>query len=292
MKRTVSLILCLLLLLSAHTKASALNQSRTVIGADLSPEQVAAVYQSFGIRRGDVTELTMTNAEERRYLQGYVDESVIGTRSISCVYVELLPAGSGLSVSTNNITWWTEEMYISALTTAGITDARIIVSAPFEVSGTSALSGVYKAYEDMTGLTLDDLAKQVSTEELTVTGDLAQQIGSLDSTSIVSELKLILNETKNMSDEEIRTIITEIAGRYNVRLTDTQINQLISLCRSLEELNPEQLRQRVEQVQETLQKVSEAKTKVVGFAQEVKKFAESVSGLVDKLRELLNRFSS
>ena len=45
-------------------------------------------------------------------------------------------------------------------------------------------------------------------------------------------------------------------------------------------------------MQETLQKVSEAKTKVVGFAQEVKKFAESVSGLVDKLRELLNRFSS
>ena len=166
-----------------------------------------------------------------------------------------------------------------------------MVSAPFEVSGTSALSGVYKAYEDMTGVTLDDLAKQVSTEELTVTGELAQEIGSLDSTSIVSELKLILNETKNMSDEEIRTIITEIAGRYNVRLTETQINQLISLCRSLEGLNPEQLRQRVEQLQETLQKVSEAKSKVVGFAQEIKKFAESISGLVDRLRELLNRFS-
>ena len=220
-----------------------------------------------------------------------MDESVIGTRSISCVYVELLPAGSGLSVMTNNITWWTEDMYISALTTAGITDARIMVSAPFEVSGTSALSGVYKAYEDMTGVTLDDLAKQVSTEELTVTGDLAQEIGSLDSTSIVSELKLILNETKNMSDEEIRTIITEIAGRYHVSLTETQINQLISLCRSLEGLNPDQLRQRVEQLQETLQKVSEAKSKVVSFAQEIKKFAESVSGLVDKLRELLNRFS-
>ena len=78
MKRIVSLFLCLLLLLSADTQALALNPSRTVIGADLSPEQVTAVYQSFGIRRGDVTELTMTNAEERRYLQGYVDESVIG----------------------------------------------------------------------------------------------------------------------------------------------------------------------------------------------------------------------
>ena len=71
----------------------------------------------------------------------------------------------------------------------------------------------------------------------------------------------MLNETKNMSDEEIRGIITDIAGRYNVRLTDTQVNQLISLCRSLEGLNPDQLKQRVEEVQGTLQKVAEAKTK-------------------------------
>lgn len=291
MKRILSICLCLLLLLSVAAPAWAENQSRTVIGADLSPEQVEAVYQSFGLRRGDVVELTMTNAEERRYLEGLVDERVIGSRSISCVYVELLPEGSGLSIATNNVTWWTEEMYISALTTAGIKDARIIVSAPFEVSGTSALSGIYKAYEDMTGLSLDELAKQVSTEELTITGDLAQQIGNMDSTPIVSELKLVLSETKNMSDDEIRAIITEIAGRYNVHLTDTQINQLISLCRSLENLNPDQLRQRVEEVQGTLQKMAEAKTKVESFAQDVKNVMESVSGFIDKLRDFLGKFS-
>lgn len=291
MKRILSICLCLLLLLSVAAPAWAENQSRTVIGADLSPEQVEAVYQSFGLRRGDVVELTMTNAEERRYLEGLVDERVIGSRSISCVYVELLPEGSGLSIATNNVTWWTEEMYISALTTAGIKDARIIVSAPFEVSGTSALSGIYKAYEDMTGLSLDELAKQVSTEELTITGDLAQQIGNMDSTSIVSELKLVLSETKNMSDDEIRAIITEIAGRYNVHLTDTQINQLISLCRSLENLNPDQLRQRVEEVQGTLQKMAEAKTKVESFAQDVKNVMESVSDFIDKLRDFLGKFS-
>ena len=291
MKRIISMCLCLVFLLSLSIPARAENQSRTVIGADLSGEQVEAVYQSFGLRRGDVVELTMTNAEERRYLQGLVNESAIGTRSISCVYMELLPAGSGLSVSTNNITLWTEDMYIGVLATAGITDARIIVSAPFAVSGTSALCGIYKAYEDMTGLSLDDLAKQVSTEEISVTEDLAQQIGSMDSSSIVGELKLILNQTKNMSDDEMRTIITEIAGRYNVHLTETQVNQLISLCRSLENLNPDQLRQRVEELQGTLQKVSEAKTKVVSFAQDVKNMMESVSGFIDRLREFLGKFS-
>jgi len=292
MKRFFSILLCFALMLSLSAPAFAINQSRTVIGADLDPNQVAMVYANFGLRRGDVIELTMTNAEERRYLEGFVDERVIGTRSISCVYVELLPEGSGMSVTTSNITWCTGDMYVSALATAGITDARILVAAPFAVSGTAALSGVYKAYEDMTGTSLDDMAKLVSTQELTVTGDLAQQIGSMDSTSIVSELKLMLNETRNMSDEEIRSIIIDIAGRYNVSLTDTQINQLISLCRSLEGLNPDQLKQRVEEVQGTLQKMSEAKTKVVDFAQNVKQFMESASSFIDKLSELLSRFTN
>ena len=292
MKRIISMCLCFILLLSLCVPAWADNQSRTVIGADLSQEQVESVYQSFGLHRGDVPELTMTNAEERHYLQGLVNESVIGTRSISCIYMELLPAGSGLSVSTNNVTLWTEDMYIGVLATTGITDARIIVSAPFEVSGTSALCGIYKAYEDMTGMSLDDLAKQAGTEEVSVTENLAQQIGSMDSTSIVGELKLVLNETKNMTDEEIRSVIMEIAGRYNVSLTDTQINQLISLCRSPEGLNPDQLKQRVEEVQSTLQKMSEAKTKVIGFAQDIKNFMESVSGFIDKISDLLGRFST
>ena len=292
MKKLCSVFLILLLLLSMPLAAHAEStQSRAVIGADLEAQQVQDVYNMFGVRRGDVIELTMTNAEERRYLEGYVDESLIGTRSISCVYVELLPAGSGMSVTTSNITWCTGEMYISALATAGITDARIIVAAPFEVSGTAALSGVYKAYEDMTGMKLDDLAKAVSTQELTITGDLAKEIGSMDSMSIVNELKLMLNETQKMSDQEIRQAIIEIAGRYNVNLTDTQINQLISLCRSLEGLDPDQLKQRVEEVQGTLQKVSEAKTKVVGFAQTVKKVVDSVTGFFNRISDLLDRFT-
>lgn len=291
MKRFVCIMLCLALALSLSAPAFAVNQSRAVIGADLNPDQVAVVYANFGLRRGDVIELTMTNAEERRYLEGFVDERVIGTRSISCVYVELLPEGSGMSVTTSNITWCTGDMYVSALATAGITDARILVSAPFAVSGTAALSGIYKAYEDMTGVKLDDMAKLVSTQELTVTGDLAREIGSMDSTSIVGELKLMLDETKNMSDEEIRSVIVEIAGRYNVSLTDTQINQLISLCRSLEGLNPDQLRQKVEEMQGTLQKLADAKTRITDFAQDVKSFMESVSGFFDKISGLIDRFS-
>ena len=291
MKKIFSLLLALLLVAGMAVPAYAdVNQSRTVIGADLTDEQVEAVYGMFGIRRGDAIELKMTNAEERTYLEGYVDDSLIGTRSISCVYVELLPAGSGMSVTTSNINWCTGEMYISALATAGITDANIVVAAPFEVSGTAALSGVYKAYEDMTGKKLDDLAKLVSTQELTITGELAAEIGAMDSTAIVNELKLMLDVTQTMSDDEIRAQIREIAGRYNVNLTNTQVEQLLSLCRSLEGLDAESLKARVQDVQNTLQKVSDAKTKVVGFVQGVKKVVDSVSGFFDKIKDIIARF--
>ncbi len=288
MKKLISILLSCLLVFTLSSPAfaggfSAPNQSRAVIGADLNDQQIALVYQAFGVPRGSVIELRLTNAEERLYLQGYVDPGRIGTRSISCVYVELLPAGSNMDVRTSNINWCTPQMYLSALATAGVTDARIIVAAPFEVSGTAALAGVYKAYEDMTGRSLDELAKAVSTQELTITGELASEIGSLDSTSIVNDLKLMLDVTKNMSDEEIRQQIVLIAGAYNVSLSDKQINQLISLCRSLERLDTATLQQRVEQVQDTLSKVSGAKTQIVGFVQTLQKAVTSIRGFIDRV---------
>ena len=291
MKKLITILLIIVMAVGMIVPADAENiQSRAVIGADLTDDQIAAVYNAFGIKRGDAIELRVTNGEERQWLQGYVDESLIGTRSISCVYVELLPEGSGMDVTTSNITWCTGEMYISALATAGITDARIIVAAPFEVSGTAALTGVYKAYEDMTGKKLDDLAKLVSTQELTITGELANEIGGMDSTSIVNDLKLMLDETQKMTDDEIRAEIIDIAGRYNVSLTNTQIQQLIDLCRSLEGLDADSLKARVEEVQGTLQKVSDAKTKVVGFVETVKKVVTSVSSFFDRIKDIIAKF--
>ena len=284
-KQIIAILLCLMILCSALTVTVSADaeMKRCVIGSDLSEDQVEGIYGVFGVRRGDVTELRLTNAEERTALEGYVDPAVIGTRSLSSVYLELLPAGSGMNVTTENISWCTPEMYISALATAGITDARIIVAAPFPVSGTAALAGIYKAYEDMTGQKLDDLAKLISTQELTITGELADEIGNMDSTSIVNELKMMLDETVNMTDDEIRQTIREIAKRYNVKLTDTQVEQLLQLCRSLEKLNPDQLKERVEDVQETLRRVSDAKTQVVGFVQTIKKVIDSVKSFFERI---------
>ena len=276
---------------SAPASADA-EMRRTVIGADLDETQIETVYRSFGIERGTVPELRLTNAEERAALAGSLDEAVIGTRAISCVYFELLPEGSGLLVRTENISFCTAEMYRNSLRTAGINDAKLIVAAPFSVSGTAAMAGVYKAYEDMTGEALNTEAKTAGTQELTITGELADELGSDDSAqSIIGELKAMLSETAGMTDDEIRETIRGIADEHNVRLTETQVQQLLYLCRALEKLDPERLSQSAEDAKNTLQKMEDAKEKVGGFLQTVKRAFESVKSLFEKLAELTGRKS-
>ncbi len=287
-KRSVALLLCLCFMLCAAAPAVAdgdlaAGEARAVIGANLTDEQIAQVYDMFGVERGSVRELTVTNAEEREYLDGLVDSSIIGTNSISCIYVEVLPEGEGLQIQTQNLTWCTQEMFINALVTAGIDNAKIIVAAPFQVSGTAALTGIYKAYEDISGRELDEIAKLVSTQELVITGELADEIGSYDAVTIVNEIKLILDETKEMSDGEIKSEISSIAGQYNISLKDSQLDQLVTLCRALEKMNSDELREKVEYVQNTIKRLAEAQEKVSGITETVKNIVTSIGDFIDRI---------
>lgn len=289
MKKTkigIILLLAMLMTVSAVFPAFADSevQSCTVIGADLTEEEIASVYTMFGIDRGSVTELTVTNAEERQYLEGKVDDSTIGSLSISCVYIQLLEEGSGLSVSCQNISWCTVGIYENALITAGITDAKVIIAAPFTVSGTAALSGIYKAYETMTGTTLDEDQKDVAVEEMITTGQLAEAIGAADATEIVNHLKAILDETANMTDEELYAEIVSIAEEIGVTLNDDQIYQLIDLVRQMEKLDTSELLSRVQEVQGMVSDFGEAVSDV-----EAGGFLSKLVGFFDSIANFFNR---
>lgn len=280
MKKPISLILALLMLGSCICLADSSANSRTAIGADLDENQIETVYKAFGIDRGDVPEITVTNKDERHYLEGLIDENIIGTRAISCIYIEALEDGEGLNVSVKNISWCTADMYMNAMVTAGISDANVKIVAPFEVSGTAALTGIYKAYEDITGEKLDEDAKLAGTKELTITAELADEIGSTDSASIVNELKLMLDETREMSNDELRAKIKEIAGKYGVNLSDEQIDKLIDLCRSMEDLDIDTLKQKVEDVQQYLKDIADNGGEIKDFLANV---ADTVQEFVNKI---------
>ena len=304
MKRILSILLTLCALLALTVPALAVNEGeeRVVIGADLSDSDILNVYSQFGLIRGSVRELTVTNSEERDYLEGLVADSVIGTRSISCVYIKVLGPNQGLAVTTNNISWCTEDMYRSALMTAGIYDAQVKVGAPFEVSGTAALTGIYKAYEDITGVPLQEEAKEAAADELIVTAQLAdaleaagvdtskvdmsqvdvnavtEEISNADAVAIVNELKLILDETQKMSDDELRVQIEDIAEDYGYTLDDSLINRLITLCRSLEGLSIADLTDKVEQFKASVGSMSQ-------YAETAQEYMDTAAGFGQRVAD-------
>lgn len=260
-----------------------IGQQCVTMGADLTEAQREAVYRDFGIEPGSVQELKVTNQEEREYLEGLVPDRKIGSVALSCIYITLLEPGAGLDIQIYNINYCTEQMYKNALTTAGITDARVVVSAPFPVSGTGALTGAYKAYESLTGVALNDLAKLVGAEELVVTGELAEYVGSAEATEIVAQLKNILDQTQQMSDAEVRDEIRSIAAAYNVTVTDTQVEQLLTLTRKLEGLDTDQLQQRLTGLAKTAQSVNTVSETISRVYESVKNFFAAIGDFFVRL---------
>jgi uncharacterized protein YpuA (DUF1002 family) len=278
MKKFLSLFLAAAALLALPTRAA---DGRAVIAADLTEEQIEAVYADFGLERGSVPELTLTNADERALLAGLVPDEQIGTRSISCVLVT--PTEGETTVRAENVDFCTEAMYLAACATAGIEHAAIHVTAPFTVSGTAALAGIYMAYEDMTGQTLGAEEKEAGLLELVTTGKLRDALGSREANTLVTELKLILEETRGMSDEELDKTINDLAGSYKIPLNDTQREMLRSLCRGLEKLDGDKLHDQVEGVKRTLEKAGEFKDKAVSFWDALVNFFKAIGEFVYRL---------
>lgn len=252
----VSLLLCTAMLSGV---ALADGQSRIVYGNDLTDKQKQTVRDFFDVQENAVPTLTVTIDEEKAYLGKSVPADKIGSRSLSSIYIESAAEGSGLKVETKNITWVTSDMYIAALTTAGVKDANIKVAAPVKVSGTAALAGIYKAYEDITGKQLSQDAKSVAGDELALTGDLGQILGSDEATKLMGELKAALEQIKGKSRDEVRALVVQTAKDNNVSLTDAQVDQITDLLIRMSQMNidPTALLEQARQFQALAQKVGQ-----------------------------------
>ena len=145
--------LCVAMALSSVTvKADSVDQKYLALGADLTVSQKKKVLELLDLDdNSDYKVITVTNKDEHEYLDSYLSSRVIGTRALSSVTVEQKDDGNGVNVTTQNISYCTSGMYRNALITAGIKNADVKVAGPFKISGTAALVGVMKAYEEMTG---------------------------------------------------------------------------------------------------------------------------------------------
>lgn len=285
MKRLIALILAICMLTGISSAfAFGKGDARTVIGKDVTAGQKTSVYKSFGVKEGSVTELSITNAEERKALSGLADPSIIGSSSISCVYVEILSEGDGLKVTVSNISLCTKEMYVSALNTAGIKNAKIVVTSPVDgTTGIPALADIFKAYEDMSGKELDTTAKLASSLELVTTAELKDKIGGIKAEAIVGELEKSVSKNEKLTDDELKAKIQSIAKDKNITLSDSQVSELVSLYKSMQKLSPDELKAKIASVQDTIKKISAAQQKISEVLTSIGAFFKSVSSFFSDL---------
>jgi len=209
-------------------------------GADLRADEKAKVLELFGLTEADLEKCnvnTVTNAEEHQYLDAYITNDHIGSRALSSVAVMKAKKGSGIIVTTKNINYCTTSMYENALATAGVKDANVVVVGPFDMSGTAALIGAVKAYSGMTGEAVDTDVIDGAINEMVVTGEIGDETGKTDEIAgMVAYLKDQVGG-KNLSDSELADAIDQASEKFNVSLTQDQIDQLKELLKKLQGLD-------------------------------------------------------
>jgi len=236
-KKWAVLVLSLLLLLPIRAFADAATGDMIItLGENLTDEQKKLLLTEMKAP-DDAEIITVSNKEEHQYLGSYISKALIGTRAISSSAITIADAGSGIEVTTKNINWVTDEMYINALITAGVKDADIYVTAPIEVSGTAALTGLIKAYEVSTDTEIPEDVKQAANEEMVQTANLGEEIGTDKASALMAKIKEKIAENKPSTDADMEKIIDDAASELNITLTDIQKQTLMDFFNKLKELD-------------------------------------------------------
>jgi uncharacterized protein YpuA (DUF1002 family) len=241
------------------------------LGENLNEEQEKHVLEKLNATENTQI-ITVSNAEERKYLGDLIPKAQLGTRAISSSSITYTTKGSGLDVETENINWVTDEMYLNALITAGVKDANIKVVAPFNVSGTAALTGLMKAYEISSNEVIPEEVKQIANQEMVETAKLGDTIGAENAAALIAKIKEKVAESAPQTDTELRAIIEQAAKELGITLTENQIQSLLDLFNKMKELNIDW--------NQVGDQINQAKEKISKFLQ-----SEEGQGFLSKLRD-------
>lgn len=208
-----------------------------VLGGNLSEAQKEKVRELLDVKNDEtIEEYTITGEDAAKYINGNPD-----ARMFSSAKIVRQEEGKGLTiniVTPDNITEVTSEMYANALLTAGVENATVDVASPVKVSGHSALTGIYKAY-DVQGVELDKERMELANEELGVATDLAKKDGlSQEKVSeLLTEIKKEIAEQNPATKEDVEKIVQEQLNKLDISLSDADRQMLIDLFNKMRDLN-------------------------------------------------------
>lgn len=241
-----------------------------VYGGSLSEAQVEETMKILGTDIfGGMDMVEVTGEDLVRYLgSGNPDANMY-----SSALIEQVAEGSGVIVeivTPENITEVTVSQYANALITAGAEDVRVQVASAVKVSGHSALTGIYKAYEEQ-GYELDSERMVVAQEELSVMSSIAKENEGKEGfdvdalTQVLIQVKTELADIKStqheVSGEEIEGVVgtaIQDSGMEEV-ITDEQSGKIAEFASNYAETDAvyddkvrDQLKSLTTQVSETI----------------------------------------
>ncbi|SFK56478.1 Uncharacterized protein YpuA, DUF1002 family [Marinilactibacillus piezotolerans] len=212
-----------------------------VYGGGLDETQIQDTADILGIDSIENVASVEVTGED---LQTYLGTGSGNTASmISSVLVQREDEGEGVNVlieTPDDITEITQEQYANAAITAGVEDVTIMVASIRPVTGESALTGIYKAF-DVNGEELDQDRMEAAQEELETTNQIAQE-NSGDSEfdtsrfdQAIVEIKQQLAELKEQQGElatreDIERIINDALENNNLQnvISQEQLDRLLS----------------------------------------------------------------
>ena len=221
------------------------------LGADLTDAQKQTMMKYFNVSSDQVQIMTITNQDEHNHLDNIAPQSQIGTRTLSCAYVKPTQSG-GIKVRTANLNWVTGNMIATTLSTSGVKNCEVVAACPMEVSGTGALTGIQMAYEQASGKKLDETKTKLANEEMVVTGNLADQVGKNEATTVVNQSKMDVIQNNVQNADEIQNIVINVAEQNNVSVSQDEIDKIVSLLEKIAEqgYNYDDVKETLEQVNE------------------------------------------
>lgn len=217
-------------------------------GSNLNKKEEAALREYFGVS-SDMAAIYVDNAtaiEQLGLAPNALDNYTGGW--YSSAYVKLTNSG-GVVVTSNNVSLVTDEMFTNALITSGILNCEVMVSAPFMVTGESALAGILAGAEEIMGESLSEENKVVAKEEIDTTLEIADELlnneeneihSSGDSSTVASG---IINDIKQQvikdspNSTQIQQIIINVTNQYGVELSEETNARVLSLMEEVKDLN-------------------------------------------------------
>lgn len=232
MKKVIAGILLLLMAISPIYAASgfAVTFGETTYANSGWKDSMMSYFQSHTDKNvSSATQKVITASEVNDISKNITGRTYSSNQIFSCAMVDL-SYSSGIKVIVDNskINVVTPKMYANALKSLGINNGYVVVTAPVQSSGESALAGVLKSYEIAVGAPIPDSAKKAATQQLFTEEQIANQTGQ-NPDKIASLFEQAQNQvqSQNLQDPaQIKVIVINVANSMNINISDSQAQQI------------------------------------------------------------------